>query len=109
MSVELTPQQARVLAIVQQGASNKQIAKHLNVTEATVKLHIGKLLKKYCAHNRFQLALFTRTNPNSPLALPLLQAKPVGWVKRTKNDVRGVVFTSRPPDETWEAIYVKKD
>ena len=112
MSITLTTQEAKVLALVQQGASNKQIAKYLNLAESTVKLHMGKLLKKHCAHNRFQLAAFTRNNPNSAIltsVLPPVEESPVGWVKRVGNNVKGVVFTPRPPDDTWQAIYVKKD
>jgi hypothetical protein len=68
------------------------------------------LLQKFAVQNRSQLAIFaTPGYKPSPLALPPLEAKPVGWIKRTGKDVRGIVFTANPPDETWEAIYIKKD
>lgn len=42
--------------IVKQGASNKQIAHRLNISEATVKQHVGIMLKKFTLRNRTQLA-----------------------------------------------------
>jgi DNA-binding NarL/FixJ family response regulator len=57
----LTIRQAQVLQLVQErGASNKSIAKILNLSESTVKLHMGAILKKYGLRNRTQLALFSR-------------------------------------------------
>jgi DNA-binding NarL/FixJ family response regulator len=45
--------------IVKQGASNKQIAHRLNITEASVKQHISRMLKKYALRNRTQLSQIT--------------------------------------------------
>jgi len=57
----LTIRQAQVLQLVQErGASNKTIAKILNLSESTVKLHMGAILKKYGLRNRTQLALFSK-------------------------------------------------
>ena len=42
---ELTPKQFQVLRHVKNGMMNKQIADTLNVTEATVKAHIGVIFK----------------------------------------------------------------
>ena len=58
--VDLTPRQIDVLKLIKErGASNKVIAKLLNISESTVKLHVGAILKKYNLKNRTQLALFT--------------------------------------------------
>ena len=46
--------------IKERGASNKVIAKTLNITESTVKLHVGIVLKKFGVKNRTQLALFSK-------------------------------------------------
>jgi DNA-binding CsgD family transcriptional regulator len=110
MSVQLTKRQQDVLQLVKMGASNKQIAQRLNLSESTIKLHMTSLLKKFAVQNRSQLAIFSTPGykPSMPVP-PSLEAKPVGWIKRTKNEVRGVVFTAKPPDETWEAIYTKRD
>jgi DNA-binding NarL/FixJ family response regulator len=59
--VELTPRQHQIMEIVsQRGANNKTIARMLNITESTVKLHMSGILKKYGVRNRTQLALFAR-------------------------------------------------
>jgi DNA-binding NarL/FixJ family response regulator len=58
--VTLTVRQAQISQIIQErGVSNKVIAKMLNLSESTVKLHVGAILKKYGVRNRTQLALFT--------------------------------------------------
>jgi len=59
--ISLTSRQSQILQLVQdRGASNKTIAKMLGITESTVKLHIGAVLKKYGVRNRTQLALFAK-------------------------------------------------
>ena len=61
--ISLTVRQQQVLKIIQErGVSNKIIAKMLKLSESTVKLHIGAILKKYGAKNRTQLALFAKQN-----------------------------------------------
>lgn len=61
-TIKLTGRQQQILDIVRtRGASNKVIAKMLNISESTVKLHIGAILKKHNLKNRTQLALFTKT------------------------------------------------
>lgn len=60
-TITLTIRQAQVLQLVQdRGASNKTIAKMLCLSESTVKLHIGAILKKYGVKNRTQLAIFSK-------------------------------------------------
>lgn len=62
-TIELTVRQSQVLHLVQdRGASNKTIAKILGITESTVKLHVGSILKKYGVKNRTQLAVFAKTS-----------------------------------------------
>jgi len=57
--IQLTPRQTQILSLIRnRGASNKAIAKVLNITESTVKLHITSILKKFGVRNRTQLALF---------------------------------------------------
>jgi DNA-binding NarL/FixJ family response regulator len=54
---ELTPKQFHVLKFLKKGFMNKQIAKQLNVTEATVKAHIGVIFKKLEVKTRTQVVL----------------------------------------------------
>ena len=58
--IELTTRQSQVLKLIRErGASNKVIARTLKLSESTVKLHVGAILKKYRLSNRTQLAVFT--------------------------------------------------
>ncbi len=60
-TISLTPRQKQIFELVaNRGASNKIIAKTLNITESTVKLHIGAILRKYNVRNRTQLAVFSK-------------------------------------------------
>ena len=60
---DLTPRQRQILALIsKRGSSNKVIAKTLNISESTVKLHLGNIFKKYGVRNRTQLALFSQTD-----------------------------------------------
>jgi FixJ family two-component response regulator len=47
----LTPRERDILALVVSGMLNKQIADQLNVSEITVKIHRGQLMKKMGAHS----------------------------------------------------------
>lgn len=61
--IKLTPRQNQILQIVtDRGASNKVIARMLNISESTVKLHMGAILKKFGVRNRTQLAIFNKRN-----------------------------------------------
>ena len=53
----LTSRQFEVLKYLSQGLSNKQIAYHMAVSEATVKLHINALLRAVAATNRTQAVI----------------------------------------------------
>jgi DNA-binding NarL/FixJ family response regulator len=57
-TLKLTPRQHQVLHMIQtRGASNKVIAKQLKISESTVKVHIGAIMKKFGVRNRTQLAV----------------------------------------------------
>lgn len=61
--IDLTIRQEQILKLIcDRGASNKQIARLLNLSESTIKLHIGAILKKYGLRNRTQLALFANSH-----------------------------------------------
>lgn len=51
-STPLTPRQREVLALLGQGKSNKEIARILNLSEGTVKLHVTAILKALNVSNR---------------------------------------------------------
>jgi DNA-binding CsgD family transcriptional regulator len=58
---QLTPRQKQIFdLIIHRGASNKAIARILNISESTVKLHMTAILKKNSVRNRTQLAVFSK-------------------------------------------------
>jgi len=56
----LTPQQLNVLIMLAEGQSNKDIAGHLSITEATVKAHITGILRKLGIERRTQAAILAQ-------------------------------------------------
>lgn len=56
----LTPGQTRVLELLAQGKTNRQIAEMLAVTEGTVKIHVSAILKAMKVVNRSQALLLAK-------------------------------------------------
>ncbi|NLE76612.1 MAG: response regulator transcription factor [Chloroflexi bacterium] len=54
----LTEREGEVLRWVAEGASNKEIAGHLSITENTVKIHLRNILEKLHLENRIQAAVY---------------------------------------------------
>ncbi|WP_299790467.1 LuxR C-terminal-related transcriptional regulator [uncultured Marivita sp.] len=52
----LTRRQSEILGLVQQGASNRDIADRLDISEGTVKLHVSAILKRLGVRNRTEAA-----------------------------------------------------
>lgn len=57
LEITLTFRQQQILTMILKGMTNHQIAKRLDLSESTVKMHIGILLKKYQVQHRTQLIL----------------------------------------------------
>ncbi len=57
---KLTKRQAQVLELLKHGNSNKQIADHLGLSEATVKVHISAILKALHLRSRVDAALLAQ-------------------------------------------------
>jgi DNA-binding NarL/FixJ family response regulator len=55
---ELTPRETDVLKLVVRGATNREIADALNITENTVKKHLQSILSKLHLQNRIQAAVY---------------------------------------------------
>jgi two-component system nitrate/nitrite response regulator NarL len=55
---KLSAREAQILEYLRDGASNKVIARRLNLSESTVKVHVKAILKKVGAYNRTQAALW---------------------------------------------------
>ncbi|SMH38026.1 LuxR C-terminal-related transcriptional regulator [Azospirillum agricola] len=58
----LSPRETQILHCLLAGSSNKTIANHLKITEATVKVHLKSLLRKINATNRTQAAIWAMNN-----------------------------------------------
>ncbi len=57
-SSELSKRELEILAHLISGLSNKAIATRLEIAEATVKIHVGRILNKTHSSNRTQAALW---------------------------------------------------
>ncbi len=54
---ELTPREEEILRHLAEGLSNKMIARALNITDGTVKLHVKSILRKLGVHSRVEAAV----------------------------------------------------
>lgn len=54
----LTEQEGRILDLIAEGKSNKLIARELDITEGTVKVHVKHLLKKLNLRSRVEAAVW---------------------------------------------------
>ncbi len=55
---QLTPREREVLQLIGRGFSNKRIAEELQLSEKTVKTHVGHVLAKLGVDDRTQAAVF---------------------------------------------------
>lgn len=61
-AVDLTPREREVLDLLATGLANKQIARRLAISEATVKAHLTKVFEQLGVSDRTQAALWAREN-----------------------------------------------
>ncbi len=54
---ELTPREQEILTHIAEGESNKVIARALDITDGTVKLHVKSILRKLGVHSRVEAAV----------------------------------------------------
>ncbi len=55
-----------MLKLVAQGATNKEIASALHISEATVKYHVSQILERLHLHSRYQLAQYVQKRGLAP-------------------------------------------
>jgi DNA-binding NarL/FixJ family response regulator len=65
-SNQLSPREREVLGLVCQGLANKQIARRLNITERTVKVHLGNAYRRIGVSDRTAAALWASRNLDLP-------------------------------------------
>ena len=61
---DLTPREREVLALIGRGASNREIAHTLYLSEGTVKNHVSNILSRLNLRDRTQAALLAASLPN---------------------------------------------
>ncbi|OOZ41517.1 response regulator [Solemya elarraichensis gill symbiont] len=54
---DLTPREREILCHLAEGQSNKVIARHLGISDGTVKLHVKAILRKLDVHSRVEAAV----------------------------------------------------
>jgi DNA-binding NarL/FixJ family response regulator len=69
---ELTPRERDVALQVAEGASNKEIARRLDITARTVKAHMSAIFEKLGVRDRLQLVLVLRRSP--PIPAPIVSS-----------------------------------
>ncbi|MDD5242248.1 MAG: response regulator transcription factor [Sulfuricella sp.] len=55
---KLSPREKEIITLLARGASNKEVARTLNVAESTVKIHVQNILKKLNLTSRVQAAVY---------------------------------------------------
>ena len=61
-TIQLTSRQKEVLLLMDDGLSNKEIAKELSMSPSTVKVHVAAILRACNVNNRTQAVSFARTH-----------------------------------------------
>jgi DNA-binding CsgD family transcriptional regulator len=56
MADALTSREREITSLASVGLSNKEVAQHLNISEATVKIHLHNIFRKLGVNNRTALA-----------------------------------------------------
>jgi len=74
LSRSLSGREGQILRSLLHGHSNKMIARQLNISEATVKVHLKALLRKLQARNRTQAAIWGMENGYSEKSVGELHA-----------------------------------
>jgi DNA-binding NarL/FixJ family response regulator len=86
MSRQLSPREKLILSCLIEGNSNKSIARKMDITEATVKVHVKAILRKIRVHNRTQAAIWGMNNGwSSQTTDPVATPSPSGTPKRLPN------------------------
>lgn len=66
---DLTDREREILGLLADGRSNKEIARELGISDATVKVHIKHLLRKLNMKSRLEAAVWALQNPQFRQAL----------------------------------------
>jgi len=79
----VTRQESEIATLILRGFCNKEIARELGITEATVKSHCNRLFKKFNVTGRLQLGLKLKgAHAEGEMAPSIMSAKHVSRMKR---------------------------
>lgn len=79
----VTRQESEIATLILRGFCNKEIARELGISEATVKSHCNRLFKKFNVTGRLQLGLKLKgTHAEGEIAPSIMSAKHVSRMKR---------------------------
>lgn len=82
----LTPREQEIAVLVGTGNTNKQIARHLAISERTVKAHLSEIFRKLSVTDRLTLGLrVTALSQPSPPTVPQTLPEPVPVLKLIKS------------------------
>jgi len=95
--LKLSKRQAEILEWVQKGASNKVIAKRLDIAESTVKVHVSDIFKRYGVKSRTQLAMSSTHGQQITIDL---EPQPLVWVNSDS-----VTAISTKEIDGWTPLY----
>jgi two-component system, NarL family, nitrate/nitrite response regulator NarL len=70
LNQNLSMREVEILERILEGDSNKQIARHLDIAEATVKAHMKTVLRKIGVNNRTQAAIWAMNNGLNQQPMP---------------------------------------
>jgi DNA-binding NarL/FixJ family response regulator len=62
---DLTEREREVLELITRGMANKQIARALNISDSTVKAHVGSIFQRIGVADRTSAALWAERNARS--------------------------------------------
>ena len=62
----LTERECQIVRLVSEGLSNKEIARVLNITDGTIKVHLHNIFQKLEISNRTVLAIFAQRTLGYP-------------------------------------------
>lgn len=64
-AVRMTQREKEIIALIVEGASNKDIAKELNISTYTVKSHVHNILEKLALSSRLQISNYAQDRSNN--------------------------------------------
>ncbi len=68
---ELTPREREIVRLIVEGASNKEVASSLNISERTVKGHLSNVFQKLGVADRLKLMLYVREGKIAGVSTPV--------------------------------------